>query len=94
MNLFENPKYYSRDEFDKISYQDQKELFLRIRAWVPNVDNETRYNKDKYKKVIIKKIAQICAYACSGNIPSFLFIPCISSGIFNKYPSFTVPPSL
>lgn len=70
MNLFENQKYYSRDEFDKISYQDQKELFLRIRAWVPNVDNETRYNKDKYKKVIIKKIEQICAYACSGHIPS------------------------
>ena len=70
MNLFENPKYYSKDEFDKIPYSDQKELFLRIRAWVPNVDNETRYNKDKYRKVIIKKIEQICAYACSGHIPS------------------------
>lgn len=70
MNLFENQKYYNRDDFDKISYDDQKELFLRIRSWVATVDMETRYNKDKYKKTIIKKIEQICAYACSGHIPS------------------------
>jgi len=70
MNLFENEKYYSKEEFDKLDYETQKELFLRIRMWVPNVDDETRYNKDKFKKVIIKKIEEICAYACSGHIPS------------------------
>ncbi len=70
MNLFENKNYYNKDEFDKLSYDDQKELFLRIRAWVPNVDNHTRYNKEKYRKVIIKKIEEIGAYACSGHIPS------------------------
>lgn len=70
MNLFENQKYYNRNDFDKISYEDQKELFLRIRSWVPTASNEIRYNKDKYKKYIIKKIEQICAYACSGHIPS------------------------
>ena len=70
MNLFENQNYYNREDFDKIEYEDQKELFLRIRSWVATVDMETRYNKDKYKKTIIKKIEQICAYACSGHIPS------------------------
>ncbi|NCB48309.1 MAG: hypothetical protein EOM55_01570 [Clostridia bacterium] len=70
MNLFENKKYYNKDEFDKLSYEIQKELFLKIRMWVPDVDEETKYNKDKYKKVIIKKIEEICAYACSGHIPS------------------------
>lgn len=70
MNLFENKKYYNKDEFDKLSYDIQKELFLKIRMWVPDVDDETRYNKDKYRKVIIKKIEEICAYACAGHIPS------------------------
>ena len=46
MNLFENPKYYNEEEFDKISFEDQKELFLRIRSWVASAQNEIRYNKD------------------------------------------------
>jgi len=70
MNLFDNQNYYSKEEYDKLSYDDQKELFLRIRSWVATVDNETRYIRDKYKKTIIKRIEQICAYACSGHIPS------------------------
>ncbi len=70
MNLFENPKYYNREDFDKLSYDDQKELFLRIRSWVATVDMQTRYIKDKYKNTIIKRIEQICAYACSGHVPS------------------------
>lgn len=70
MNLFENQKYYNREDFDKFSYDDQKELFLRIRSWVATVDMETRYVKDKYKNTIIKRIEKICAYACSGHVPS------------------------
>lgn len=70
MNLFENQKYYNKEDFDKLDYDDQKELFLRIRSWVATVDMETRYVKDKYKSTIIKRIEQICAYACSGHIPS------------------------
>jgi len=70
MNLFENQSYYDRDEYDKISYDDQKELFLRIRSWVATVDLETKYLREKYQKTIIKRIEQICAYACSGHIPS------------------------
>lgn len=70
MNLFENQNYYNKESFDKVSYEDQKELFLRIRSWVATVDNETRYVKEKFKKVVIKRIEQICAYACSGHIPS------------------------
>ncbi len=70
MNLFENQKYYNREDFDKFSYDDQKELFLRIRSWVATVDMQTRYSKDKYQNTIIKRIEQICAYACSGHIPS------------------------
>lgn len=70
MNLFENQNYYSKESFDKISYEDQKEIFLRIRSWVVTVDNETRYVKEKFKRVVTKRIEQICAYACSGHIPS------------------------
>ena len=70
MNLFENQKYYNREDFDKFCYDDQKELFLRIRSWVATVDMQTRYSKDKYQNTIIKRIEQICAYACSGHIPS------------------------
>ena len=70
MNLFDNEKYYNKEDFDKISYANQKELFLRIRSWVATADNEIRYNRDKFKKLVIKKIEQICAYACSGHIPS------------------------
>lgn len=70
MNLFENQNYYNKESFDKLSFDDQKELFLRIRAWVPQVSEDIRYNKDKYKRVILNRIEQICAYACSGHIPS------------------------
>ncbi len=70
MNLFENQNYYNKESFDKISYEDQKEIFLRIRSWVAKVDNETKYVKEKFKKVVTKRIEQICAYACSGHIPS------------------------
>ena len=70
MNIFENKKYYNKEEYDSIDYDDQKELFLRIRSWVASASNDVRYNHDKYKKIVIKKIEQICAYACSGHIPS------------------------
>lgn len=70
MNLFENQKYYSKDSFDKISYDDQQEIFLRIRAWLPQVDERVRYDKDKFRKIIIKRLEQVCAYACAGHIPS------------------------
>lgn len=70
MNLFENQNYYNKESFDKLSFDDQKELFLRIRSWVPNVSDDIRYNKKKYQSVILNRIEQICAYACSGHIPS------------------------
>ncbi len=70
MNLFDNPNYYSKETFDKIDYKDQQELFLRIRAWLPTVPEKDRYDKNKYKKIIIKRLEQICAYACAGHIPS------------------------
>lgn len=70
MNLFENQNYYNKEEYDKLSYDDQKELFIRIRSWVATADNDIRYNKEKFKNLVIKKIEQICAYACSGHIPS------------------------
>ena len=70
MNLFDNQKYYNKDDFNELSYDDQKELFIRIRSWVASADNSIRYNKDKFKKSVIKKIEQICAYACSGHVPS------------------------
>ncbi len=70
MNLFDNQKYYSKEEFDKISYEDQQEIFLRIRAWMPRVTGKDRYNSEKFKNIIINRIEQICAYACSGHIPS------------------------
>ena len=70
MNIFENKNYYNKEKYDNIDYDDQKELFLRIRSWVASANGDIRYNRDKYKKVVIKKIEQICAYACSGHIPS------------------------
>ncbi len=70
MNLFENQEYYSKETFDKIDYNDQQELFLRIRAWLPTVTEEERYDKKRYQKIIIKRLEQICAYACAGHIPS------------------------
>ena len=48
----------------------QKDLFLRIRTWVATVDKEVRYNNDLYRKTIIKKIEQICSFACAGHIPA------------------------
>lgn len=70
MNLFENPNYYSKDTFDKVSYDDQQEIFLRIRAWLPQVKEADRYDKDKFSKIITKRLEQVCAYACAGHIPS------------------------
>ena len=70
MNLFENQKYYNKEDFDKISYEDQQEIFLRIRAWMPRVNERDRYNSEKYRSIIINRIEQICAYACAGHIPS------------------------
>lgn len=70
MNLFDNQNYYSKETFDKIDYNDQQELFLRIRAWLPTVSEDERYDKQKYRKIIIKRLEQICAYACAGHIPS------------------------
>ena len=70
MNLFDNQKYYNKDDFNELSYDDQKELFIRIRSWVATASNDIRYNKEKFEKSVIKKIEQICAYACSGHIPS------------------------
>lgn len=70
MNLFENEKYYNKDDYNELSYDDQKELFVRIRSWVATANNDIRYNRDKYKKSVIKKIEQICAFACSGHVPS------------------------
>ena len=70
MNLFDNQRYYDKDEFDKVSYEDQQEIFLRIRAWMPRVSERDRYNQKKYRNIIISRIEQICAYACAGHIPS------------------------
>ena len=70
MNLFENENYYNKDYYDKLPYDRQKELFLKIRSQVPNVSDDIRYNYDKFKAAILNRIEQICAYACSGHIPS------------------------
>lgn len=70
MNLFENPKYYDKEEFYSLSFEEQDNLFLHIRAWLPKVPDEVRYRKDKYRAEIINRIEQVCAYACSGHIPS------------------------
>ena len=70
MNIFDNQKYYNKDDYNELSYDDQKELFIRIRSWVATASNDIRYNKDKFKKSVIKKIEQICAFACSGHVPS------------------------
>lgn len=70
MGIFDNQNYYNREEYDKLSFTVQKDLFLRIRTWVATVDKEVRYNNDLYRKTIIKKIEQICSFACAGHIPA------------------------
>lgn len=70
MAFFDNPKYYNREDYDKLEFTIQRDLFLKIRTWVATVDKAVRYNDDLYRKTIIKKIEQICAYACAGHIPS------------------------
>lgn len=70
MNLFENPKYYDKEEFSRLNLDEQTNLFLHIRSWLPRVSDSVRYNKNKYKEEIINRIEQVCAYACSGHIPS------------------------
>ena len=70
MNLFENPKYYDKDEYFSLSEAEQNELFLHIRSWLPKVPEAVRYKKDKYKQEILNRIEQVCAYACSGHVPS------------------------
>lgn len=70
MSIFDNQNYYNREEYDKLDFATQKDLFLRIRTWVATVDREVRYNDDLYRKTIIKKIEQICSFACSGHIPA------------------------
>lgn len=85
MNLFENQNYYKKEEYDKLSYDDQKEIFLRIRSWVPNVPDKIRYNHEKYEKTIINRIEQICAYACSGHIPSQDYMGYVYKRGFDKF---------
>ena len=70
MGIFDNQKYYSREEYDKLDFTTQKDLFLRIRTWVATVEKEVRYNNDLYRRTIIKKIEQICSFACAGHIPA------------------------
>ena len=70
MNLFENPDYYVKEKYDQLSYEDQKEHFLRIRRWLPELPESVKYNQDKFTKNIINRIEQVCAYACSGHIPA------------------------
>lgn len=70
MGIFDNQNYYNKEEYDKLDFTTQKDLFLRIRSWVATVDKAVRYQDDLYRKTIIKKIEQICAYACAGHIPA------------------------
>ena len=70
MSIFDNQNYYNREEYDKLDFATQRDLFLRIRTWVATVDREVRYNDDLYRKTIIKKIEQICSFACAGHIPA------------------------
>ena len=70
MNLFDNKKYYNKEDFDRISFEDQQKLFLKIRSWLPSLPDSVRSDNDLYKETILKRIEEVCAYACAGHIPS------------------------
>ena len=70
MGIFDEDIFYNRDDYDELSFSEHRDLFLRIRKWVVDADKQVRYNKDKYRKLVTKKIEEIAGYACTGHIPS------------------------
>ena len=50
MGVFDNKIYYNRESFEKLSFAEQRDVFLKIRAWVPDATKEVRYDKIKYQK--------------------------------------------
>lgn len=70
MGVFENPHYYDKNKFSELEFAQQRDVFLKIRSWVATVTGDARYNNALYRKTIIKRIEQVCAYACAGHIPA------------------------
>lgn len=87
MNIFENEKYFEKDSYDGVSYADQKQLFMRIRNWVNDIDDKTKENADLYASTVIARIERICSYACAGHIPSQDYMGYIyKRGFLNIFP--------
>lgn len=70
MGIFDNKIYFNRESFEKLSFVEQRDVFLKIRAWVPDATKEVRYDKIKYQKSVLKKIEQVATYAVQGHIPA------------------------
>lgn len=70
MGMFDDEIFYNRDDYDSLDFAMHRDLFLRIRSWVLDADKPTRYNREKYRKLVTKKIEEIAGYACMGHIPS------------------------
>lgn len=70
MGVFENPHYYDKNAFSELEFAQQRDVFLKIRSWVATVSGDAKYNNALYRKTIIKRIEQVCAYACAGHIPA------------------------
>ena len=70
MGIFDKEELYNRDDYDELDFIIHRDLFLRIRGWVADADKPTRYNKEKYRKLVTKKIEEVAGFACMGHIPS------------------------
>lgn len=70
MSIFEDERYYNRDEFDKLSFIEQRDVFLKIRTWVATASKSVRFDNKMYKKTVLKKIEQVATFAIEGHVPS------------------------
>lgn len=70
MGIFENDLYYDIEKFEKLSFVEQRDVFLKIRSWVANVKKEVRYNNNLYQRTILKKIEHVLNFAVQGHVPA------------------------
>ncbi len=70
MGVFDNEIYSNKEKFSELSFIAQRDVFLKIRSWVPNVSKEIRADKRRFEKIVLKRIEQVVTFAVQGNIPA------------------------
>lgn len=70
MGVFDNEKYFDKEAYNELSFIEQRDLFLKIRSWVPDTTKQVRADKAKFRKLVLKRIEQVITFAVEGNIPA------------------------